>query len=280
MLQQYKESPFYGEDEIYEMANSNPQSFFDEVDSVKRELIQYEDNIERIEGLQRRSLAESRAQELEQLQRQIDMVHSDCRGMANQLKHRIKALESHSFHDLTRHAQSENLRRQFMNLLQKFQSSEAAFRQRYQDVAARQYRIIQPDASDAQIQQMIEEGERGQVFSQALMNVDRRGVAHAALTEVQQRHREIQKIETTMVELAQIFHDMEIAVAEQSEQVEQVAQNTELAQEDVERGLVNQIEAKKKAKAWRRKKWTCLIILAVIVIILALVLGIYFGTHN
>lgn len=262
------------------MSGPSPQSFFDEVDSVKRELIQYEDNIERIEGLQRRSLAESRTEELEQLQRQIDIIHSESRGMANELRNRIKELESQSFHDLTRHAQSENLRRQFMNLLQKFQASEAAFRQRYRDVAARQYRIVEPGASDAEIQQMIEEGESGQVFSQALMQVDRRGVAHAALTEVQQRHREIQKIESTMAELAQLFHDMEIAVAEQNEQVEQITQNAEVAREDVERGVVNQFEAKKKARAWRRKKWICLIILAIIVVILALVLGIYFGTHN
>lgn len=283
VMQELKENPFAAEQDSYELQNNSHLDFFDEVDSVKRELVQYEDNIERIEGLQRRSLAESREAEMESLQRQIDQIRSSSRGLAEELKTRIKYLESQSFHDATRYAQSANLKRQFMSLIQKFQATEAAFRKRYRDVAARQYRIVDPYASEEQVQQYLDEdqlnGSGNQIFSQALQS-NRRGEARAALSEVQMRHREIQKIESTMTELAQLFHDMEMMVAEQDQQVQQVETNVYTAQQDIERGVDNQQVALKKAKAWRRKKWCCAITLLVVIIVLALVLGIYFGVRN
>lgn len=278
-MQEFK-NPFAG-DESYELNSSTHLNFYDEVDGVKRELVQYEDNIERIEGLQRRSLAESREAEMESLQRQIDQVRSTSRGLAEEIKVRIKTLESQSYHDDSKYAQSANLKQQFMSLIQKFQATEAAFRQRYKDVAARQYRIVDPEACEQQVQQYLEEDQYGgnQVFSQALQS-NRRGEARAALTEVQMRHREIQKIESTMTELAQLFHDMEMMVAEQDQQVSQVETNVYNAQHDIERGVDNQQSGIRKAKAWRRKKWCCAITVIVIIIALALILGIYFGTRN
>ena len=268
-----------GLNEGYELQTVQ-HNFFEEVDSVKHSLAQYDDYIEQIEVLQRRSLAESRSEEIELLQRQIDGSRSQAQALAESLRDRIKSLESQSYHDSTKSAQSDNLKQQFMGMIQKFQATEAAFRQRYRDVAARQYRIVEPEASDEQVQQAIEEDPSGQVFSQALMQSNRRGEARSALTEVQIRHREIQKIEATMSELAQLFHDMEIMVAEQDQQVTDVQQNVYDAQNDVERGVDNQYAAVKKAKAWRRKKWICAIIVIVIIVALALILGIYFGTHH
>ena len=94
------------------------------------------------------------------------------------------------------------------------------------------------------------------------------------------RHREIQKIESTMTELAQLFHDMEMMVAEQEEQVNQVETNVYGAQHDIERGVDNQQSGIRKAKAWRKKKWCCVITLIVVIVALALILGIYFGVRN
>lgn len=278
-MQEFK-NPFAGDDS-YELSSNTHLNFYDEVDGVKRELVQYEDNIERIEGLQRRSLAESREAEMESLQRQIDQVRSSSRGMAEEIKVRIKTLESQSFHDDSKYAQSANLKQQFMTLIQKYQATEAAFRQRYRDVAARQYRIVDPQANEQQVQQYLDEDQYGgnQVFSQALQS-NRRGEARAALTEVQLRHREIQKIESTMTELAQLFHDMEMMVAEQEEQVNQVETNVYGAQHDIERGVDNQQSGIRKAKAWRKKKWCCVITLIVVIVALALILGIYFGVRN
>lgn len=277
-MQKYAQNPFAAEDDSVEMS-SQKMSFFDDVDNLRRLLVQYEDQIEMIEGLQRRTLSESRPEELEQLERKVQSAESESRGLANTLRDRIKALEAESSSDFTKKSQAENLKRQFMTLIQKFQTTEAAFRQRYQEVAERQYRIVDPEATDAEVRAAVE-SDNNQVFSQALLQSNRRGEARAALTEAQQRHREIQRIEATMTELAQLFHDMEIMVAEQDQQVTNVEQNVYHAEEEIERGIGNQYEAIKRARNARRMKWICAGILLAIVVILALVLGIYFGTHH
>ena len=270
----------YAPSESYEMQDQSNLQFFNEVDDIKRNLVQYEDNIERIETLHKRSLAESNLESEALMQKQLDGLQTDTRGLAETLKTRIKQLEASSQHDSTKSAQAQNLKHQFMSMIQKFQATEAAFRQRYRDVTARQYRIIDPEATEEQVQQVVDEGS-GQMFSQALMQSNRRGEARSALTEVQIRHREIQKIEATMSELAQLFHDMEIMVAEQDQQVTNVEQNVHSAQTDIEQGVDNQYSAIRSAKAWRKKKWWCVALIVVVLLFIILFFSIYFGGgHN
>lgn len=268
----------------YEMEEGGGQNtmvaFFAEVEDIKRNLVQYDDNIERIEGLHRRSLAETHTDAEELIQRQAETLTADSQALSQSLKKRIKNLEARSQRDATKRTQSNNLKRQFMTLIQKFQATEAAFRQRYRDVVERQYRIVQPEATNAEVQEMVDDPSGQQVFSQALMQSNRRGEARSALTEVQVRHREIQKIEQTLQELAQLFNDMEVLVAEQEEQVDQIDQSTGAAQHDIEVGVGHQEKAVTLARAWRKKKWICVGIVILIVVVLALVLGLYFGLHN
>lgn len=262
--------------ETIELNDQSQYAFFGVVDEIKRDLVQYEDNIERIESLHKRSLAESSVENESAIQRQIDTLQAETRALAETLKTRIKKLEATSHGDKTKTAQTENMKTQFMSLIQKFQQSEAAFRQRYRDALERQYRIVDPNATDAEVMQAVDE-DQGQVFSQALMQSNRRGEARAALSEVQSRHREIQKIEATLTELAQLFHDMEIMVAEQDQQVTNIEQNVYHAQADIEKGVDNQFAAIKKARSWRKKKWCCFALIVVVILFCALFFGIYFG---
>ncbi|PRT55202.1 Protein transport protein SSO2 [Wickerhamiella sorbophila] len=280
----YDRNPSYGNNQ-YEMSEVNSSqdtsdtlAFFKEVEDIKRNLVQYDDNIERIEGLHKRSLAETDAENDEFVQKQIDSLAGETKQLAETLKYRIKTLESKSMRNPTKKTQAEDLKRQFMRLIQKYSATEATFKNRYRDAAARQYRIVRPEATEAEVAQALDSGET-QVFQQALLQSDRRGQARTALSEVQARHREIQQIERTMAELAQLFHDMEVLVAEQDEQVTTIDQQAGQAQHDIEAGVAHQNQAIIKAKKWRKKKWWCFIIIFIICAILAIVLGSYFGTR-
>ena len=127
------------------------------------------------------------------------------------------------------------------------------------------------------------------------MQSDRRGQSQSALREVQGRHLAIQKIERQVVELAQLFEDMNALVVQQEPVVERVDQQAEAVHENVDRANTELNGAVKKARAARRKKWYCLGIIGefscsggvfpkiansctvIILIILAIILGIVFG---
>lgn len=286
----FKQAPADDDDDHYALDELNQTSapvhqpedladFFNDVDDIRRCLMQYDDNIERIEALHKRSLAETNLESEEFIQRQLDCLLDDTRSLSHMLRDRIKRLESVSQHDMTKKTQAENLKRQFMTNIQKFQSTEAAFRQRYREVAERQLRIVDPEATDAEIQQAIADTSGQQIFSQALLQSNRRGEARAALTEVQLRQREIQKIEETLIELAELFQDMERLVAEQEEQVTYIDETVGKAQADIEHGIGSQRQAITYLRKFRRKKWWCIGIMIFIVVVLAVVLGAYFGTR-
>jgi syntaxin 1B/2/3 len=267
----------------YEMADVNPYAtnnsddmiaFFGEVDDIKRNLVQFDDNVDRIESLHKRSINEVGTENEEWIQKQMDGVVQETTSLSDTLRQRIKSLQARSQKDSTKKTQAENVKRQFMASIGKYQNVEAAFRQRYREVAERQYRIVRPDATDAEVREAIEDSAGTQIFSQALMSSNRRGQAQTALTEVQTRHREIQKIEKTMAELAQLFRDMEILVAEQEEPVRHIDEQAVAVQQDIEQGVAHTSRAIFSARAARKKKWWCLGILLIVVIILAVVLGV------
>lgn len=252
-------------------------AFFAEVDDIKKNLVQFEDNIDRIESLHKRSLTEVAGEDEQWTQNQLESVVQETRALSENLKSRIKVLESRSQRDATKKTQAENVKRQFMADIQKYQTTEATFRQRYRDVAERQYRIVRPEATDAEVREAIDDAQGQQIFSQALLNSNRRGQARTALSEVQARHREIQKIEQTMTELAELFHDMEILVAEQEEPVRHIDEQATQVQGDIEQGVAQTGRAIISARAARKKKWWCFGIIVIIIIILVLVLAIHFG---
>lgn len=92
------------------------------------------------------------------------------------------------------------------------------------------------------------------------MTGNRRGEARSALSAVQARHKEIQRIEQTIQELAELFQNMEQLVIEQEPMVEQIDQRGHEIQTDVAKAHTELETAVESAKSARRKKWWCLLI--------------------
>jgi len=106
------------------------------------------------------------------------------------------------------------------------------------------------------------------------MNADRRGQAQTTLGNVRQRHDAIQQIEKTMMELAQLFQDLDAMVIEQEPMIEQAEKKADDTRVHMESGVVELGGAVTSARAARKKKWYCLgISILIILIIIAIVLA-------
>jgi t-SNARE complex subunit (syntaxin) len=71
-----------------------------------------------------------------------------------------------------------------------------------------------------------------------LLNSNRYGAARGAYREVQERHAEIQKIEKTLTELAQMFSEMAMLVEQQDETIVNVEGQAQGVDSDVKAGYV------------------------------------------
>ncbi|KAG5354671.1 Protein SSO1 [Yarrowia sp. B02] len=257
------------------------ESFFDEVDDIKKSILHYDQNIDSIETLHKRSLSDIGEDQETYTREQLDSLVDESSSLSHSLRDRIKSLQSRSTQDATKKTQAENLKRQFMNSIQRYQTVEATFRQQCRKQAERHYRIVQPEATDAEVRAAIDDSRGEQIFSQALLTSNRRGEAKSALSEVQNRHKEIQKIEQTMSELAELFSDMELLVAEQEAPVQHVDKQTEVVQTDIEQGLGHTNQAVIKARLARHKKWWCLLICCIIIgVVVGAPVGVYTNRNN
>ena len=94
--------------------------------------------------------------------------------------------------------------------------------------------------------------------SRQLLSQNRRGQSQSALRAVQGRHEAIRKIEQQMIELAQLFQDMEAAVVQQEPAIEHIDNKAEDTVVHLNKGNEQLDQAVVKARAARRKKWICL----------------------
>ncbi|KAL1409517.1 hypothetical protein Q8F55_003500 [Vanrija albida] len=202
-----------------------------------------------------------------------DQLSNDARQLREEAKTAIKGLYKNIRGDKALKAQADTVKTRFQKALSEHQQVEKDYRQKTRDRAARQFKIVKPDASEAEIQQIVDSGDT-QVFSQALLNTNRYGAARGAFREVQERHAELQKIEKTMSELTQMFSEMAQLVEQQDESIQQVENHTLQVSEDIRAGNQQLDEATKKAIARRRKKWICFWIILIIIIIVAVAIGI------
>jgi hypothetical protein len=80
------------------------------------------------------------------------------------------------------------------------------------------------------------------------------------LGAVRARHDAIQNIEKTMIELAQLFQDLDAIVVQQEPMVQNIEQRGEEVHDNVVQGNQKIESAIEKARSRNRKKWWCVLI--------------------
>lgn len=268
--QGYEMQQPYGEQR--NVAGSNDfVTFMNSINEINEGLDHYQQLINSIDVLQRRLLSEVNEEREQEARGELDEVSAEANNLQYQLKQQIKQAQQQALGDSAKEAQAENSRQRFLKAIQDYRIVEVNYKEQNKEQAKRQYKIVQPEATDDEVEAAISDVGGQQIFSQALLNANRRGEAKTALAEVQQRHQELLKLEKTMAELTQLFNDMEQLVIEQQENIEVIDKQVENAQQDVEQGVGHTNKAVKSARRARKNKIRCIIILAIVLAIVIVV---------
>ena len=110
------------------------------------------------------------------------------------------------------------------------------------------------------------------------LKTNRTATANTVLGNVRARHNDIQKIERTMIELQALMEDLASTIQLQDTQIQQTEQHTEQVKHDTEAGNVQLTKGIEHARRARKMKWWCFGIVVIILVIIAIVLGVIFGT--
>ncbi|CAK9087676.1 Syntaxin-3, partial [Durusdinium trenchii] len=154
-------------------------------------------------------------------------------------------------------------------LLMDFQKAQMNFKRTLEKRQLREMQILMPEATEEQRQEMISDGQTA-----ALMVAKKMAGTHALLLDevrrIQDKHKDIVRLEQSIADLAQMFEEMAVLVDAQGEMLDAIevhVNNTKGYTAKAEQELI-----KTRKLMLQGRKWTCCLSI-VILIVLLIILG-------
>lgn len=150
-------------------AGKDPNAILNECRDIDRGIDSIERNLERLRFLQQRALDDPDASQGTQTNRELDTLSSETMTLYRNFAARIKGIKQQRESGDPRNApQVGKVDRKLKTAINQYQQVERDFRRKLQAQMERQYRIVRPDASDAEVREACEDTSNNQVFSQAV----------------------------------------------------------------------------------------------------------------
>lgn len=154
--------------EMSNMSSSDPNRLLNECRSIDRAIDDLEQDLERLKLMHRRAAEDTQVGSDTSLQRQVTGLGDDIIEKYRGLGNRVKRIKQDPESGNPRNApQVGKVDRRIKTMINKYQQADSEYRKRLQERSAREYRIVRPDASDAEVREATEDTNQ-QIFSQAV----------------------------------------------------------------------------------------------------------------
>jgi len=254
------------------------QDFNDRVEKLKLAIVQLKSNIETLTSGYRSILVSTDTSAQDELNRKLeDQIEASIKQIAAELKVMSSENQSSTEHTRWRTNVHSLLTKRFMDAMLQYRGIQSDHREKIQERIRQRLQIVKPDATPEQIQHVVDGGKLN-VFADQLYN-ENHAQAKDALTYVEGRHRELLKIEASVSELHQLFHDMAILVNAQGEFIDNIEANVAQSGAYIEAANKDLYQARKKASRKRKCMCWCAIIF-IILLAIAIAIFIGFGAKN
>ncbi len=245
-------------------------------------------SVEHVDKLHRQALAAVNGDESVRVSRLIDERVARTNREAQGVRRALKVLSAETAaaqmtaSDVRmRTTQQARLGKKFLKVMGDFQRMQGAYRERYRLQLERQYLIIAPDATRADLDNMVgamaagdaDDQQQGlSALNQRIFSLANRSSFQRTLAEMRERHDEIVAIERSMAELHQMFLDMATVVEAQGELVDKVEEHVDATAEYTEAAAVQMRGAVVGQRSAQRKRWflsaVCVVLLVAIGVVI------------
>lgn len=267
------------------------KDFFSKVEQIKRNMDQIKKNMVGLEKKHGASLTAVSSSKSKREQDEIEDLMDQTTTLIKAVKEALKDLDKEgkehakkSKNDAearTRQNMYNTLVKKFISVVQEYQEMQNKFKSKYRDRVGRQLKVVRPDATVDEINEMIESGGDQDIFKQQMLSENSTQAARNALADIQDKHKDIMRLEQSIVELHQLFVDMSVLVETQGEMLDQIEYSVQQAHQYVDKG-VKQLEKAKESQKNARKRMCCIACCCVIFMMLAVggVFGSLLGTNS
>eukprot|EP00276_Gloeochaete_wittrockiana_P010735 CAMPEP_0184643928 /NCGR_PEP_ID=MMETSP0308-20130426/739_1 /TAXON_ID=38269 /ORGANISM="Gloeochaete witrockiana, Strain SAG 46.84" /LENGTH=315 /DNA_ID=CAMNT_0027072197 /DNA_START=138 /DNA_END=1085 /DNA_ORIENTATION=+ len=255
--------------------------FFSDVGAIKASMATIKKNVKSIEQLQSKALTTIDVTQKEEITEELDELMTETNSMAQQIRFKLKSIDKDNQDAVKKNGMTSETRirtnmhgtltRKFVDLMSEFQEVQTSYRNKIKSTVERQLKIVNPDATAEQIEDALE-NPSAQIFANGVLSKGH-SAAKNALADIQERHRDIVKLEQSIAELHQLFVDMSVLVESQGELLDQIEMNVTQAAHYTHEGVKELHTARKyQKKAYKKMCWIILCLVIVLIIVLVPVL--------
>ncbi|KAF5927127.1 hypothetical protein HPG69_010629 [Diceros bicornis minor] len=190
------------------------------------------------------------------IKEELEDLNKEIKKTANKIRAKLKSIEQSFDQDESGNRTSVDLRirrtqhsvlsRKFVEVMTEYNEAQTLFRERSKGRIQRQLEITGKTTTDDELEEMLESGNPS-IFTSDIISDSQ--ITRQALNEIESRHKDIMKLETSIRELHEMFMDMAMFVETQGEMINNIEKNVTNASDYVEHAK----EETKKAMKYHSK---------------------------
>lgn len=267
-----------------EDAETEMPRFFVQINEIKEANKRVKTFTEEIEKLHKAALSTADSQESADLSSKIEALMAKVTQISNKTRRTLQEMDSVTKELMEKYPKgSSNLRmresnhrqasKAFMDVMRSFQKMQETYQNKYRDQLKRQYLIVKPKATKAELAELTKDPEamKVQVFA---MNV--KEDSKKTLGQMKNRLQDMQNIEKSILELNQMFLQMQDLVVSQGEIINRIEYNVDQIEDYTAQAAKSMENALESQKAIQKKKWYIILIVMAIfgIVIVCVVLSV------
>uniref|UniRef100_A0A8C3J9Z1 Syntaxin-2 n=1 Tax=Calidris pygmaea TaxID=425635 RepID=A0A8C3J9Z1_9CHAR len=256
--------------------------FFQQVEELRNNIAKIAQNVEEVK--KQHSIILSAPNPEGRTKEELEELNEEIKKIANKVRARLKSIEQ-SFDqgenvnrtsvDLRiRKTQHSVLAHKFVEVMTEYNETQTLFRERSKGRIQRQLEITGKTTTDEELEEMLESGNPS-IFTSDIISDSQ--ITRQALNEIESRHKDIMKLESSIRELHEMFMDMAMFVETQGEMINNIEKNVMNASDYVEHAKEETKKAVKYQSKARRKMWIIIIVSLVLIAVIALIIGLSVG---
>eukprot|EP01111_Echinosteliopsis_oligospora_P016105 TRINITY_DN6572_c0_g1_i2.p1 TRINITY_DN6572_c0_g1~~TRINITY_DN6572_c0_g1_i2.p1 ORF type:complete len:265 (+),score=60.09 TRINITY_DN6572_c0_g1_i2:79-873(+) len=253
-----------------------------EADAVKTGINAIRNNVKTLETQYKQALFAITPEQTNKSGQEISRLTDATNKQIHQVKAQLDSMRKTASGDHMKHNMTESLTAKFAEILQQYQKSQTEYSEKIKAKMVQKFKIAKPDASMQEIEEAIQNGTSDKIFAQQQLDTQHlHGQAKNALSYINDRHREVLQIQSSVAELNQLFLDMAILVESQGAILNTIEDNVTSAVENTKGGAHLLGKAVQQEKKSRKKMWIIIgILLVLICVILASTIGAVFSRQH
>ncbi|KAM9792095.1 syntaxin-3-like [Neosynchiropus ocellatus] len=271
-LAQLKEKSDAGGDDVEIPVESEAymDDFFAQIEDIRTSIDKIDESVAEIKKLYSAILSAPTSEQ--KTQDDLESLTNDIKKSANNARNKLKSIErelesntdERASADLRiRKSQHAILAKKFVEVMTKYNEAQMDFRDKSKGRIARQLEITGKATTDEELEEMLEGGNSA-VFTAGIMDSK---INQQALNEIEARHKDIMRLESSIKELHDMFVDIAMLVENQGGMIDRIESNMDQSVGFVERAVADTKKAAKFQQEARRKQmmiFCCCVILSLI----------------